>query len=180
MSPGMADVDIITDRGEMAVSNNLVQACGQCIMGVAEQIQPDAWQAKTPDERKTCLDRVAAGVARQLCVPLSSVEYYDGPTYDRGYYDGGGVIHINMDVLVEPDNCLDALDTIVHELRHAFQKRACNYPAVYGISIAQASIWADNFRFYISPDMDYNAYYNQPVEYDARTFAQAVLDLACN
>lgn len=83
---------------------------------------------------------------------------------------------MNKDVLSDSNNMLDAIDTIVHELRHGFQHEACQKPGFCGISEIQAKEWRDNFSCYITPTVNMIAYYNQPVEKDARIFAEKVIN----
>lgn len=68
----------------------------------------------------------------------------------------------------------EVVDTLIHEGRHAYQD--------YNIAIREVhsdsnitNEWAYNFDNYISPSWDFQAYFEQPVEKDAREFAEDVL-----
>lgn len=68
----------------------------------------------------------------------------------------------------------EMLDTLIHEGRHAYQD--------YNIATREVhsdgnitNEWSYNFDNYISPNWDFQAYYTQPVEQDAREFAEDVL-----
>ena len=64
----------------------------------------------------------------------------------------------------------DLLETVSHELRHAYQNEAVDYPTKYMVSKETIDTWKKNFKNYISSDKGYEKYRNQPVEVDAREF----------
>jgi len=70
----------------------------------------------------------------------------------------------------------EAINTIVHELRHAVQHKATKESGFWNVDEKTRAKWANNFRNYISPSVDMRGYANQPVEADATTFANAALE----
>lgn len=58
----------------------------------------------------------------------------------------------------------------LHEGRHAFQHQVCEGLAVHK-DPEEVKIWRDNLKNYISFDENPRGYVQQPVEVDARTFA---------
>ena len=68
------------------------------------------------------------------------------------------------------------INLITHEVRHAFQYVAMENPQRYGISQETADLWWNNWNNYISWIDDPRGYRSQPVEADARRFAQDVMD----
>ena len=68
----------------------------------------------------------------------------------------------------------ERLKTIVHELRHAYQYLVYNDLIDHRETDKTVKMWRDNWNDYISykPELDnYDEYYRQPIEVDARWFA---------
>lgn len=78
---------------------------------------------------------------------------------------------------MEADNPVDyetMMETLLHEGRHAYQE--------YNISTREVmserevtEVWAENMEHYIDPLYDYEGYFKQPIEQDARDFASEVI-----
>lgn len=139
------------------------------------QLKMNVWEKLTTTERAAVLSETTKRVADILKVPVHDVDYFNSSSEKRGYYNGDGYIHLNSDVLTNPKNFYDALDTILHESRHAFQRLACSNCNVFGVNLNILEQWRTNFKYYISPELDYQLYYNQPVEVDARKYAESVI-----
>lgn len=98
--------------------------------------------------------------------------------YTCGYYtDSSKEIFVNYKYLNEGD-VEDVLQTILHEMHHAFV-----YYTIDSIDYKselvqenyyykQAREWKENTENYISADIDYDEYRNQPIEADARAYAE--------
>ncbi len=69
----------------------------------------------------------------------------------------------------------DIVDTIVHELRHAVQRKSLSENDFWNIDDERKAQWAENFDNYIRPEINMRGYANQPVEADAVTFAREVM-----
>ena len=80
-------------------------------------------------------------------------------------------IDLNADLLKE-DDPQQVMETIMHESRHAYQDFAVNHPELVSVDKETIEVWKDNFVHYISPEFDYQAYVNQPVEADANDFSE--------
>lgn len=96
-----------------------------------------------------------------------------------GYNSGDGYIHINENVLNDPSCLAQVLDTATHEMRHQFQNDVLASPERFNdIPPDVLNIWDYEMQpqNYISPDYDYQGYYEQAIECDARDFAENVLD----
>ena len=96
-----------------------------------------------------------------------------------GYNSGDGYIHINENVLNEPTYLAQVLDTATHEMRHQFQNDVLASPENFtDIPQNVFDTWEYEMQpeNYISPDYDYQGYYEQAIECDARGFAENVLD----
>ena len=78
--------------------------------------------------------------------------------------------------LLRDCNSEEVMKTIMHESRHAYQDFAINYPEQVSVDKATIKMWKDNFKNYISPELDFEAYCNQPVEKDANEFADRMYE----
>lgn len=96
-----------------------------------------------------------------------------------GYNSGDGYIHINENVLNDPSYLEQVLDTATHEMRHQFQNDVLALPEDFA-DIPQDVLNKWEYEMqpenYISPDYDYQGYYEQAIECDARDFAGNVWD----
>lgn len=80
-------------------------------------------------------------------------------------------IVLNSDLLLS-ENPKEVMTTIMHESRHAFQDFAVNHPNKVSVDAETIAEWKYNMEHYISPCLDFEAYVNQPIEYDADIFAE--------
>lgn len=136
----------------------------------------DTWATLNEIEREDALNTLAVDVGTAYRTDIKGVVFYNASPQSRGYYNGDGYLYLNSDCLSDPKNRVDALDTIFHEGRHAFQRAAVNDPHRHGITVEQASIWDNNFRHYLRSDrFGYDRYYSQPVEADAFSFAGYII-----
>ncbi|MEZ6234370.1 MAG: hypothetical protein R3B68_09285 [Phycisphaerales bacterium] len=84
-----------------------------------------------------------------------------------GYYDSERDVMVVSESLLLDASPLEAIDTVAHEGRHAYQHYAVAHPEIHGDPFEVAS-WAENFEHYLSAEMyGYELYRNQPVEADA-------------
>ena len=77
------------------------------------------------------------------------------------------------------DYCVhETIDTIIHEMRHAVQHRAIEQEGFWDVDEARRNLWADNMTpgNYIRPEVNLRGYARQPIEKDAVTFAEIVME----
>ncbi len=91
-----------------------------------------------------------------------------------GFEPSENVIRLNANYLENPD-CKGLLNTMLHESRHAFEKRCVDNPKSCTISDNVLAAWKENFDHYIKPEYDFVAYENQEIEKDANYFADSVM-----
>ncbi len=101
-----------------------------------------------------------------------SIFYYDADENDCGAYNqDDNSIELNRTLLLNPS---ELIDTIAHELRHAYQyQKALNPESLLD------TLYRINFENYISPIclsdgrfLFFTDYYNQLIEVEARAFAK--------
>ena len=143
---------------------------------LSDYFTESGWNQLSQEQRKDALDTLARDAGEAYRTQINGVVFFDGPPNERGYFNGDGYLYINSDCISDPRNRLDAIDTIYHEGRHAFQHAAISNPSKYGITSEQAQRWQDNFNHYLSSSkFGYERYFNQPVEADAFGFADYVI-----
>lgn len=91
--------------------------------------------------------------------------YYNEVPGECGNFNGESV-RVNKYELKTP---AEMFNTLAHEYWHAHQYERANNPKSF-----RDMLYYDNFRNYISPDVDYEGYYNQLLEVEARSFASKI------
>jgi hypothetical protein len=142
------------------------------ISGVLER----DWRELTPDQRlnvlQKCEEQLARGQRRNHC----PVQVYDGSD-EFGYFDPNSRgIFINRWVILE-DDPVEAIKTIAHEGRHAYQWDCVRSPEQHKETDAPTiERWRTNFvpGNYITFDEDEEGYQNQAVEQDAFMYERRV------
>lgn len=146
-----------------------------------EKYSTDNWDNATVEERKQILQDYMDEVIEiyELKDVKSMIVWDNNAAYEEtavtwGYYNHAGhKVTLNVNVLtdnIENWDSYELVETISHELRHAYQHEAIDYPTKYMVSEETILIWKDNFKNYISSSEDYAGYRAQPVEVDARDF----------
>lgn len=147
------------------------------------ELQPGNWEQMTPAERLDALAQVENFVSEVTLRPPCRVvsEAMDGM---HGYHQGGKIA-LNEDLLKDssPEGMRQALETLLHEGRHAYQHWNTDVIQVEP-SGELVNSWKLNWDMgYENGDsglfdfqnMGLKRYLTQPVEVDARVFAESVL-----
>ena len=151
--------------------------CARCLAELSIYFSEDNWAKMDTTERQDALNTLAIRAGNSFRLNVLGVRFYDAPANDRGMYREDGYLYLNSDVLSDPLNRMDALDTIFHEGRHAFQYAAAKDPTKYGVDRETARVWENNLRHYIRYEKNPMGYFSQPVEQDARDFAEGVINV---
>lgn len=137
-----------------------------------QEIRPENWEDLGLGERLAALQGVEDLMSEiQGRPPLDVVaERMEPGLY--GYFDGKAV-HISTWGLSSND-VAEAVDTIIHEGRHAYQHYAVDHPGFHPDQ-QQVEEWRDNFPNYLAAELyGQEAYQNQPVEADAWAYASSI------
>ena len=130
------------------------------------------WNSMGEEERRKTLEEIEKQEAIANNRPPAAVlpKDYPNPSEEGQYRYPANEIDINRKYILEdqPDN---ALRTLYHEGRHAYQFKEAENPSVAD-NPEQAQQWRYNLENYKRPEIDMKAYCNQPVEVDARAYAQ--------
>ena len=150
------------------------------MMSCMEGLEYSEWKELSAEERIEVLQKIETKIAEIAHRPASFISTKSLGEGHYGYYTPGtNHIVINSDVISSNsfEDYKDALDTLVHEGRHAYQDYNLNGREVHPRS-GDVSNWKLNEEDYGYQDAQhcgFKAYELQPVEADARAFAEDVL-----
>jgi hypothetical protein len=137
------------------------------------------WEYMTLDQRAEVLDVIATRVGEATGVDILGV-YVTDLGGALGVNDGSGYQGIDTRHLME-DSMESSMDTLLHEMRHEYQRAVIanpeNFPEVPSETVAE---WAANMPpagYYISDCDDFYGYWNQPIEVDAREWAESKIEI---
>lgn len=121
------------------------------------------------------IEKEELGISNDVEITVSTEKMSD---YTCGYYiNSSKEISINYKYLNE-GNIEDVLQTIIHEMHHAFVHytvESIDYESELvqdNYYFIQAREWKENTENYISSSTNYDEYRNQPIEKDARAYAE--------
>ncbi|MBR2025302.1 MAG: hypothetical protein IKA02_05795, partial [Clostridia bacterium] len=133
------------------------------------KFEDDVWNNLSDFEKKLAIRKMVGEISDDLGLDKTpSIRYFRKNSNTLGYCDGDN-IYINVKYL---DNGVELLDTVAHELCHARQYQDCLRGVVNEIT--------DNYINYIPYEEslgNYKLYYNQPVEVEARAYAETWTNL---
>lgn len=146
-----------------------------------EKYSVDHWDQASVEERKQILQDYMNEVIRiyglkdvKTSIVWDDKAQYSSSSITWGYYTHGNHrVTLNEQALTDSVGTWDSyelLETVSHELRHAYQHEAVDHPTRYLVSKETIDSWKTNFSNYISSGDDYEGYRAQPVEVDARDF----------
>ncbi len=148
-----------------------------------EKYSQEHWDKASIEERKQILQDYmnAVIVIYNLKDVVVDINWDKKATYTSNKITWGYYTHkthtvtLNERALADSEgnwDSYDLLETVSHELRHAYQHEAVDHPTRYMVTAETIAIWKDNFApgHYIKSEDDHTGYLNQPVEKDARDF----------
>ncbi len=145
-----------------------------------EKYSQDNWKNSSLDERKQILqDYMNELISIYGLKHVKARISWEKKQEEKGSVEMGNYLHANHTVTINETVLTDSisginsyalLETVAHELRHAYQHEAIDHPTDYVVSQETIQKWKENFEKYIRPENDMTGYWNQPVEVDARDF----------
>ncbi len=148
----------------------------RAIRGMIE-LRPGEWEKLDMQKRSEWLVKVHNHVAEQYGFRPYTVRTETLPPGYGGYFNAATRTIVLNEVILRDASPARALNVIAHESRHGYQWHAVLNPNAVPADVREkVSIWRDNFANYKTPARHgYKAYYNQPVEVDARAFAEKIV-----
>lgn len=136
-----------------------------------QSFEQSKWEGLTLEQKKDAIEHLRDSIADGLGIQEKpEVKFYnnDNDGDFGGYSPSQNTIYINEHNI---GDARETADTIAHESRHCWQHELSEQS-----DSPQAQEFKENFADYIRPEDDYRGYRNQPVEVDARDYAQRVTD----
>ena len=137
----------------------------------------ESWPEMTVEQRAWYVSAYTGYLGEMLGVQINSLSILDLGEGLYGQIDSNGNMEINLRLLDSPDISMlgDIIDTVTHEVHHQFQQEVVMHPERFDVSAETVTIWRENLNNYIDWRYDPEGYWNQPVERDAREFAENVM-----
>ena len=156
-----------------------------------ERFSKATWDAATVDERKNILNEYIKEVSSIMGLSISGITFINqasvnGMVTMGSYSHSNTTVRINEWVIANGDannfSSYSLFTTVVHELRHAYQHAAVDNPDAFVVTQETIDKWEKSFDEYktaggfmdegMSQQDAFEAYRNQEVEKDARSFAK--------
>ena len=145
------------------------------MQALAKELEPANWNTLTLEKRVDLMQRVENFQAELQNRPPCVVKAEPMATNQRGYYYNHQIVQ-NQDMVKYTDSSNMCLQNVIHEGRHAYQYDTVLNPQNHlEVSNETLAAWTSNLApgNYISAKVDSVAYFQQPVEMDARSYAEA-------
>ncbi len=146
----------------------------------ANDLREDGWNKFSTGEKEDFIELMAKGASTIMGVQLEGgvrFESIEGTTFGQ-YNFGGNFLRINPDRFSVSYEKM--ANTVIHELRHAYQDAAIENPAYYkerfALSQSRIDAWKKNMsnNYKTKAKNGENEYSRQPVENDAFSFADSL------
>ena len=144
---------------------------------ILDKFREEKWNTLSDEERIDVIEEFKQVIGEKLELrDIPNIVFFEAEPEDCGYYDfESNTIGINS---CELNNPIALLNTISHEMRHAFQYDKSNHP-----ENDKEKMYRLNFEFYISPVftedgecVNFLEYQDQFIEAEARAFANYVIE----
>ena len=168
-----------TSEQEVAADQEMKNRVSELLANNKDYSQ-ERWKNATIEERKALLQQFMHEVEGVLGISVleninwTNTGIIDGKLNFGSYSHSNTTVSINEFVLSDPSSfdSYSLYNTIVHELRHAYQHQAVDHPERFQVSKETIDSWKESFRTYNEEkNKGFQAYRNIVVEKDARWFA---------
>ena len=136
----------------------------------------DTWNNANMDERKQMLKDFMDEIAVIYGIEVAENINFTNKPGENGGYNLGSYQHSGRQVSINEwamddnnvRNTYRLMETISHELRHAYQSQAVDHPERFQVTQQTIDIWETNSNNYIGSNGRFDLYQEQPIEKDAR------------
>ena len=145
-------------------------------IGEMRELYAENWNALSVDGRREALQALENTLAKIQGREACEIVVDDMPSVvNCGFYRRADLtIHVNKIHLEDVDYRMEAIDTIAHEGRHAYQHWAVETPYFHP-DMKEVAYWSENIDHYIKAEkFGFEYYESQPIEVDARRYAGIV------
>lgn len=179
------DVEILEKKNFISeVDEMRVDETAEIMAEVFTEEVLTSWSEMSQEEKTEKLNEYYIKAGENLGIETKGVIVEPMPSEPGmiafGYNSGDGYIHLNEEIVNDPDWLGQVLETATHEMRHQFQSDVLaspeRFPDIPKDILAEWRYEMDP-RNYINPDYDFEGYYNQTIECDAREYSANVLEV---
>ena len=132
------------------------------------------WIKLNPGKRERVLEKVEHKQAKKLHRPSLPIVINTDPNWNSlGMFENKKnkkLLHISINLLTRPELRFHALETVLHEGRHAYQHNLITRKKL-GFFNFKEKRWKKNYSGYINSTEDPILYSMQPIERDAQKYA---------
>lgn len=130
------------------------------------KFESENWSQMNDGEKKDAIKDTMSHIAKNLDLStIPKLKFYKDGLGPDGYYNPyNNHLNINIEKTFLSDS-KELLNTLVHELRHAFQHERADK-----LETKEDALFRCNMDNYIDPDKSFYAYDNQYVEVEARAY----------
>jgi hypothetical protein len=144
-------------------------------------LSPNEWQAATRDERLDSLQELEIELSARQGRHVCSIETFPGPAGRFGNYNPSDPTHMHFnDRYLGPTGLFEAVSTVAHEGRHAYQHHCYSFPDKHPeVDKPTIDSWRENSKIqnYIRPTREnYEKYLEQPIEKDAYSYEATIIN----
>lgn len=143
---------------------------------LSKELAAENWSKLNVKERTELMQRVENLEAESQNRPAAKVSTENMSDQQRGYYaPNQNAIVQNHDMVKYSPTSDQVRTNVLHEGRHAYQHDVVSHPENHPeVSKGTVQAWSDNLApgHYVQAKQDLYGYYNQPVERDARQYAE--------
>jgi hypothetical protein len=173
----------VTDRGDLAQTESAKLERLLTKLDEIDGLKPRWWSVLDLADRVEILQSAHNVIATIYGFDPSPVQAVKLPQNERGNFSRATeIIQINIKLVAGSDE-IEPLKTLMHESRHAYQwhlvkhvLRGFGWHSDREWTLAQE--WSDNVADYKNPERyGIQEYLDQPIEVDARSFAETVIKL---
>ena len=142
-----------------------------------DMLSKDKWRKLSVAEKIIVLQKIENFSAMQSNRPPAIVKIEENmPKARNGYYNTDDNTIVQNVRCIKAKSSDIAVKNLLHEGRHAYQYDCVHHPERHReISDYTIEEWSNNFDNYKAPkkNVDYQLYYMQPLEIDARSYANS-------
>lgn len=140
-----------------------------------EDDQHTLYQLEGIAKRETILREYFDGVKEEMGI-TAALEIKTLPLFVNGYYNPETDRIVISASFVNHPKFDSAVQTILHESRHAYQFKCVKHRALSKESKEKLDEWQNNIEAYVDAAEDFEDYYKQPIERDAREFSELIIN----
>ena len=141
------------------------------------------WGSMSLEERDRIIQEYAQGIGTAMDINFKGIVWEEFPigddgSYTYGYNSGDGYVHLNVDILCDPAQLMQVIDTVAHEARHQMQSEAIENPSKFPIDEATIREWTvakANYTLEMPTAYDPWGYTYNPMELDSKFFGESMV-----